>query len=514
MTNGEHHDHPDHPLPMGSRGVSRPMAEHAIQQHHEEHHGEGHGAPYSGARYDMLRMHHQQTLWVYWTLILLGIWTVTAPFNFGYLNENLWVEPSGERGPWFSDELHTALRAWLMTWSDLISGALLVILGWRSLRPDRPVSVWLAAGVGAWLSAAPLLFWSPIASAYVNGTIVGMLVLSLTILIPGMPNMIVFMRMGGDKPPGWTYNPSSWIQRVPMIGLAFAGLLASRYLAMYQLGYIQGVWDPFFGSSSEQVLDSDLSHALPVSDAGLGALAYTFEFLMGFMGASSRWRTMPWMVALFGLLVIPLGLVHILLVISQPVVVGAWCTFCLLAAAIMLPMIPLEVDEVVAMIQHVRQTMKKEGFWKVFWKGGDPSRAEEDDRTPPVKLFGESPRRALEASAWGMSIPWTLALSAFVGVIVMAIPGAFDVVKPMSSYFHLGGALVTVTAVVAMGEPIRISRYFNVLVGLALAIGPWFAEGGDVVVRVIGLAAGAAVIALALPRGPVRDSYGNLQLFG
>lgn len=50
-----------------------------------------------------------------------------------------------------------------------------------------------------------------------------------------------------------------------------------------------------------------MSHSLPVSDAGLGSLAYTIEFLMGYMGATSRWRTMPWMVTIFGILVIPLG---------------------------------------------------------------------------------------------------------------------------------------------------------------------------------------------------------------
>src|SRR5690606_2823066 len=110
---------------------------------------------------------------------------------------------------------------------------------------------------------------------------------------------------------------------------------------------------------TRKVLDSAMSHAWPISDGGLGALAYTFEFLMGWMGSPSRWRTMPWMVAFFGILVIPLGLTHIFLVISQPVTVGAWCTMCLLAAVIMLPMIPLEVDEVFAMIQHLREAKKR-----------------------------------------------------------------------------------------------------------------------------------------------------------
>ena len=102
-----------------------------------------------------------------------------------------------------------------------------------------------------------------------------------------------------------------------------------------------------------------------MSDAGLGSLAYTFEFLMGFMGSPARWRTMPWMVTFFGY---PgysaLGLVHIFLVISQPVLVGAWCFMCIVPAAIMLPMLPLEGDEVIAMFQFMKKARKKgESLW-------------------------------------------------------------------------------------------------------------------------------------------------------
>lgn len=505
---------------MGSRGVSRPMAEHELKQHHQEHHGDGdhgggdhgggHGEPYSDARYQMLRMHHRQTLWIYWTLIMLGVWTALAPFNFGYLNEALWVDPSGGRGVWGTGETHTALRAWLMTWSDVASGLLLVILGWRSLRPDRPVSLWLAAGIGAWLSAAPVLFWAPVAAAYVNGTLVGLLVLALAILIPGMPNMILYMKMGGATPPGWSYNPSSWPQRWIMIALAFAGLLASRYLAMFQMGYIDTIWDPFFGASTRRVLNSDMSHALPVSDAALGALAYTFELLMGFMGAPTRWRTMPWMVTFFGILVIPLGLVHIFLVISQPVVVGQWCTFCLLAAAIMLPMIPLEADEVIAMGQHVRQSMRRgEGFWKVFWKGGSPGESREDDRTPALMKLPEQPGPVVKASVWGMSVPWTLAVATALGIAMMAVPGLFGVAKPASTVFHLGGAVVVVVSVIAMGEPLRAGRYLNVLLGVVLAGGPWIFGGAGLAAQLSGLVAGVAVAVLAVPRGPVRERFGS-----
>lgn len=120
----------------------------------------------------------------------------------------------------------------------------------------------------------------------------------------------------------------------------------------------------------------------------------------------ARWRTMPWMGAFFGVLVIPLGLVHIFLVISQPVVVGAWCTFCLLAAALMLPMIPLEVDEVIAMVQFMKKKLKKgeEGFWKLFWKGGTIE-SEEKDEAPEMMKFPQKPMAVYKASIWGMSFP-------------------------------------------------------------------------------------------------------------
>ncbi|MFW5756514.1 MAG: hypothetical protein ACOCWK_07915 [Tangfeifania sp.] len=30
-----------------------------------------------------------------------------------------------------------------LKWSDIISGIMLIIFGWHSLRPDRPVSNWM-----------------------------------------------------------------------------------------------------------------------------------------------------------------------------------------------------------------------------------------------------------------------------------------------------------------------------------------------------------------------------------
>lgn len=517
---------------MGSRGVTRPMSEMKLQHDHTEDHASGaahdsgesrsehHHVMTHGDRLSMLKMHHKQTLWVYWSLPLFGIWLLTSPFTFGYLNPDAWVSPSGGRGPWFAEESTVELQrlqAWLMTWSDMISGMLLLILGYRALTPNRPKTLWACCFVGIWLTFAPIVFWSPVAAAYVNDSLVGILLMSLTILIPGMPNMIMYMQHGESTPPGWSYNPSSWPQRWIMIAAGFAGFIVSRYLAMFQLGYIQYVWDPFFGFArgTEKVLNSNMSHMWPISDGGLGTISYTFEFLMGFMGSPARWRTMPWMVAFFGILVIPLGLTHIVLVISQPVLVHQWCTMCLLAALIMLPMLPLEFDEVVAMCQHVRQAKNRGdrggSLWTIFWKGGQADGCTSADASPPMIAFADEPARTFKASIWGMSFPWTLVTSTMLGVILMFFPTWFsiDITTTSADIAHLGGALVVTISVIAMGEVVRVGRFLNGLIALVVGVAPWFLDqstfGFSVACGLIAL----LILVLAIPRGQKTQSYGQ-----
>ncbi|MFW5967406.1 MAG: vitamin K epoxide reductase family protein [Persicimonas sp.] len=486
---------------MAQRGVSRPMS------HGDDGEKEGGSKMSRSERREMLQMHHRKTQWCYWLVVLLGLWTMSAPVTFGY-----WMEPAPlGRDIWLSGQA----RVDLMIASEVLSGLLLVVFGWRSLKPGRPISQWICCLVGIWLSAAPLLLWAPSAAAYLNSTLVGALVIGLTILIPGMPNMIMYMKMGGELPKGWSYNPSSWPQRGIMIALAFLGWLVSRYLAAYQLGYIGHAFDPFFGESTDRVLSSNMSHMWPVSDGGLGAFSYTFEFLMGWMGAPTRWRTMPWMVTFFGILVIPLGLVHIFLVISQPVVVGAWCTMCLLAAAIMLPMIPLEVDEVIAMAQHVKRRVKAgEPFWRVFWKGGSGEEAEEDERMPAIEKAHDHPLEVLTASVWGMSWSWWLIACTAIGIWLVCAPDVLGFSRTIAAdIHHLGGALIVTTSVISMGEPVRLGRFLNVLLGLIVAVGPWLFGGTDPFISVGATVAGLAVIVLSIPRGPIRESFGPWDRF-
>jgi hypothetical protein len=494
---------------MGTRGVTRPMMDmekHETMQSHE-HMDMDMGAMKMSAddRMKMLKDHHKQTLWVYWVIVLLGLWMIASPLTFDY-GINV-VAPAGGRPVWLS--LSDRIDA--MYWSDIISGLLLVIFGWRALKPNHPYSVWTVCFIGIWISMAPLIFWAPTAVAYYNGTMVGVLIIALSILIPGMPNMIMFMKMGGNVPTGWSYNPSSWPQRAIMIGLAFIGWLASRYLGAFQLGYVDTAWDPFFGEGTLNVLNSNMSHSWPISDAAMGTLAYTLEFLMGFMGGTSRWRTMPWMVTFFGILVIPLGLVSIFLVISQPLTVGAWCALCLFSAIIMLPMIPLQIDEVIAMWQHmVQRKQKGDSLWTVFWKGGDALSTENDQRSPELAAFVDSPWKVFKSSLWGMTAPWRLTLSVIIGFWLMFSPTVFrmGIETSAANLNNLGGALVIVFAVVAMAEVLRSFRYFNVLLGLAMAVMPWMMEDSNIALTISSSLAGIIIMALSFSKGKIKEKYG------
>lgn len=107
-------------------------------------------------------------------------------------------------------------------------------------------------------------------------------------------------------PPGWSYDPSTWGQRLPIVGLAI-GTAVATYLALYQMNVIRTVWEPFFGDGSRVILNSSISHILPIPDAALGAIGYLVDAVTGAIGGRERWRTIPWTVIVFGLAMGPLG---------------------------------------------------------------------------------------------------------------------------------------------------------------------------------------------------------------
>ena len=150
-------------------------------------------------------------------------------------------------------------------------------------------------------------------------------------------------------------NPSAWPARLPILGLALAGFCIAGYLAVYQLEMVTTVWEPLFGEGSRKVLHSFISRMLPVPDAALGASGYFAEFVAGVIGGSERWRTMPWMVILYGAIVGCVSAAAIGLALVQGLVIHAGCTLCLTSAALSIVIAWLARREVFASVAFIKE---------------------------------------------------------------------------------------------------------------------------------------------------------------
>ncbi|MBI2268965.1 MAG: vitamin K epoxide reductase family protein [Bacteroidetes bacterium] len=428
-------------------------------------------------------VHHRQTVWMHFANFFLGVWLIAAPLTFIYNSEPMVI-------------------------NDFICGFLICLFTLLSINPFRLWAPWAAAIVGLWLNVAPLIFWAPEAVSYNNDTIIGILVIAFAIVAPGVPGVKLYEEPGPDVPPGWSVNPSSWIQRIPIIFLGWIGFFASRYLAAYQLGYINTAWDPFFGEGTENVLNSDVSKAWPVSDAGLGAFSYMLDAMMGYLGGENRWRTMPWAVIFFGILIIPLGAISITLIILQPLAVGSWCSICLFTAIVMLIMIPCSFDEVFASIQFLRKS-KKEGksVWRIFWLGGTTSEKSIEYIRHDLTSF----RKTVKEIFSDFSVPWNLILSSLIGVWLMFSPFVFGHTNALADSDHFVGALIITFSVIAMGEIIRPIRFINIASGLWIMLSPFLLAGEIIIYNE--LISGFLLIILSFRKGKIINNYGSFNKY-
>ncbi|MDY7105698.1 MAG: vitamin K epoxide reductase family protein [Actinomycetota bacterium] len=190
-----------------------------------------------------------------------------------------------------------------------------------------------------------------------------------------------------DVPPGWEENPSAWSQRLPIVVLAVIGVGVAGILAQYQQEMTDWVFEPFFGDGTRDIVrDSSFSQAFerfPIGDAALGAIGYLIDAVTGVIGGTKRWRTMPWIVLVFGFFVGPFGVISVMLIVFQPVLYGAFCTLCLASAAISLAMIGPAVDEILASLQYLRREHDAgRSWWKAFW--GRPEEGAEGTVTAGV----------------------------------------------------------------------------------------------------------------------------------
>lgn len=171
--------------------------------------------------------------------------------------------------------------------------------------------------------------------------------------------------------PPWKYNPSAWSQRIPICILACIAFVMAAHMALYQWRLIDTVWDPVFGEQSRNVLDSSIAVRLHmwfrIPDAALGALAYLGDAVFGLAGSTRRWQYRPWLVILFGIDVIPLGIVSAVLVVLQGVVVGQWCFLCLLTAVTSLLLVYMAYDEVHSSLVYLYRVWKRSRDLSIVW---------------------------------------------------------------------------------------------------------------------------------------------------
>jgi len=193
--------------------------------------------------------------------------------------------------------------------------------------------------------------------------------------------------------PPYKYNPSAWSQRIPICLLAFVAAAISSHLSLYQWGLIENTWDPVFGEGSNRVLKSDTAESMyrliGIHDAALGVLAYLGDAVLGFAGSTRRWQYRPWLVILFGIDVIPLGIVSAVLVLMQFFVVGEWCFLCLVTAVISLILVYWAWDEVRASLTYLRIVWTQNHSARILWKALWGYRSEELEHAAETLLARE-----------------------------------------------------------------------------------------------------------------------------
>lgn len=435
------------------------------------------------------RREHSETRWAQFANLMLGTWLLTQPPLIGV------VEP-------------------LLRWTEITCGMLLIVFASLSLSWHASWARWISAAIGAVVMAAPFVLWTDNPTAYLSDTLVGMLIFGFAVgPKPEVGPSPVARVTGPEVPPGWTYNPSSWTQRIPIIALALIGLYVSRYLAAYQLGYVSDVWEPFFQGSAqdprngtEEIITSEVSEAWPVSDAALGGYTYGLEILTGIVGSRARWRTMPWLVLLFGLMIAPLGIVSIFFIIIQPIWIGTWSTLALIGAAAMLIQIPYSLDEMVAVGQFLRRRARAgKNLLRVFLFGDTD---EGGARDVPDEF--DRPARAImkDVAIGGVSLPWNLAIAAVLAASLLFTRVTFGADPPIANWDHLLGSLALTVISIAAAEVARPVRFLLVPIGAALCVTP-FAFGAEALHAASDVLLGLTLVGLSIRRGELSAQYGS-----
>ncbi len=246
-----------------------------------------------------------------------------------------------------------------------------------------------------------------------------------------------------------------------------------------------------------------------MADAGLGAAVYVIEIVTGIIGDKRRWRTMPWLVLLLGILIVPLGGVSVFFIIIQPIVIGTWCTLCTLCLAgalAMLLQIPYSLDEILATLQFLKNRRQQgKPLWYLLLHGDTMDGGSADYSDNFAAPAGAVVREMLFS---GISVPWTLMLSTALGIALMCTRLLFGTAGLAAHNDHVVGALVMTFSIIAWGDVARPLRFINIGFGAWLVVAPSLLDGYPSAGAAAAMLAGLALIGLAFPPGRIATRMG------
>ena len=125
-----------------------------------------------------LQKQHHKVIWVHFANLFLGFWLLTGHAVFGY-------------------------KSSVMANSDMVCGVLTILFSLLSLSYKKTWAPrWAVCLIGMWLQFAPLVFWAPDAIAYTSDTLIGVLLIVFSLLVPGIPGKLE--TTGPETPPGWS----------------------------------------------------------------------------------------------------------------------------------------------------------------------------------------------------------------------------------------------------------------------------------------------------------------------
>lgn len=101
------------------------------------------------------------------------------------------------------------------------------------------------------------------------------------------------------------------------------------------------------------------------------------------------------------------------------------------------------------------------------------------------------------------------AITALLGIWLMAAPGVFNLSKTISDNDRIVGPVAATFAIIAIWECTRNVRWLNLPLGVWLLLAPWILNYGNSVATVNDMATGALIIALCFVKPKREQRFGG-----